>query len=202
MKLKSTSDEEASLSFHELENTQSTSGETATSSAQYKLSTTCKSETTKSSSTSSEEGEDSNSSNGEGEDNGDGNGSILDDEYADDYEDDDEYDENPSVRSQSPEKYDKDEKDDTSKVDILKKKVQSPKSIATRIKDYSKKIEEKGIKYSISGPLPDYETLAQPPQSDMKGFLSPRAKQEGFIPVAWNQEMIKSMSSVIHQHNS
>ena len=29
----------------------------------------------------------------------------------------------------------------------------------------------------------------------MKGFLSPRAKQEDFIPVVWNQGMIKSMSS-------
>ena len=53
MKLKSTSNEEASLSFHELENTQNTSGETATSSAQDKLSSTSKTGTTKSSSTSS-----------------------------------------------------------------------------------------------------------------------------------------------------
>ena len=68
MKLKSTSDGEASLSFHDLENTQNTSGETATSSAQDKLSSTSQTGTMKSSSTSSEEGGDSNSSNVEGED--------------------------------------------------------------------------------------------------------------------------------------
>ena len=33
----------------------------------------------------------------------------------------------------------------------------------------------------------------------MKGFLSPRAKQHGFIPMAWNQGMIKSMSSGVPQ---
>ena len=44
MKLKSTSNDEASLSFHDLENTQNTSGETATSSAQDKLSSTSKTE--------------------------------------------------------------------------------------------------------------------------------------------------------------
>ena len=33
----------------------------------------------------------------------------------------------------------------------------------------------------------------------MKGFLSPRAKQDGLIPVAWNQGMIKSTSSVVPQ---
>ena len=78
MKLKSTSDEEASLNFNDLENTQNTSGEPATSSAKDagtdKLSSTCKSGTTKSSSSSSEQGDDSNSSNSESQDNGDGNG--------------------------------------------------------------------------------------------------------------------------------
>ena len=69
-----------------------------------------------------------------------------------------------------------DDTDDTSKVDILRKKVKSLKSIASRIKDYSKKIGDKGVQYSISGPLPDYDILAQQPKSDMKGFLSPRAK--------------------------
>ena len=33
----------------------------------------------------------------------------------------------------------------------------------------------------------------------MKGFLSPRAKQEGFIPMAWNQGMVKSTSSEVPQ---
>ena len=33
----------------------------------------------------------------------------------------------------------------------------------------------------------------------MKGFLSPKAKQEGFIPVVWNQGMIKSTKSVVPQ---
>ena len=188
MKLKSTSDEEASLSFHELENTQNTSGETATSSAQDKLLSTCKSGTTKSSSTSSEEGNNSNSSNGEGEDNGDGNGSIPDDEYANDDEDD----ENLSVRSQSPEKYVDDDTDDTSKVNILRKKVKSPKSIGSHIKDYSKKIGDKGVKYSISGPLPDYDILAQPPKSDMKGFLSSRIYSRG---VESRNDKINELSS-------
>ena len=197
MKLKSTSDEEASMSFHDLENTQNTSGETATSSAQDKLSSTSKTGTTKSSSTSSEEGGDSNSSNGEGEDNGDGNGSILDDDYANNDEDDDEDYENLSVRSQSPEKCVENDTDNTCKVDILRKKVKSPKSIASWIKDYNKKIGDKGVKYSISGPLPDYDIIGQVPKSDMKGFLSPRAKQDGFIPMVWNQGMIKSMSSVV-----
>ena len=199
MKLKSTSDEEASLSFHELENTQNTSGETATSSTQDKLSSTSKTGTMKSSSTSSEEGGDSNSSNGEDEDNGDGNGSILDGDYANDDEDDDEDYENLSVRSQSPEKSVDDDMDDTPKVDILRKKVTSLKSIASCIKDYSKKIGDKGVKYGISGPLPDYDIVGQVPKSDMKGFLSPRAKQDGFIPVVWNQGMIKSTSSVVPQ---
>ena len=115
MKLKSTSDEEASLSFHELENTQNTSGETATSSAQDKLLSTSKSRAMKSSSTSSEEGGDSNSSNGEGEDNGDGNWSIPDDDYANNDEDADEDYENLSVRSQSPEKSVHDDMDDIPK---------------------------------------------------------------------------------------
>ena len=199
MKLKSTSDDEASLSFHDLENTQNTSGETATSSAQDKLLSTSKTGTMKSSSTSSEEGSDSNSSNGEGEDNGDGNGSIPDDDYAKDDEDDDEDYENLSVRSQSPEKSVEDDTDDSSKIDILRKKVKSPKSIASRIKDYSKKIGDKLVKYSISGPLPDNDIVGQAPKSDMKGFLSSRAKQDGFIPVVWNQGMIKSMSSVVPQ---
>ena len=159
MKLKSTSDEEASLSFHELENTQNTSGETATSSAQDKLLSISKTGTTKSSSTSSEEGGNYNSSNGEGEDNGDGNGSIPDDDFANDDEDDDEDYENLSVRSQSPEKSVHDDTDDTSKVDILRKKVKSLKSIASCIKDYSKKIGDKGVKYSISGPFPDYDIV-------------------------------------------
>ena len=113
----------------------------------------------KSSSTSSEEGGDSNSSNGEGEDNADGNGSIPDDDYANNDEDDDEDYENLSVRSQSPEKCVEDDMDNTSKVDILRKKVKSPKSIASQIKDYSKKIGDKGVKYSISGPLPDYDIV-------------------------------------------
>ena len=90
--------------------------------------------------------------------------------------------ENLSVRSQSPEKCVKDDTDNTSKVDILRKKVKSPKSIASRIKDYSKKIGDKAVKYSISGPLPDYDIVGQAPKSDMTGFLSPRAKQDGFIP--------------------
>ena len=33
----------------------------------------------------------------------------------------------------------------------------------------------------------------------MKGFLSPRAKQEGFIPVAWNQGMVKSTMSEVQK---
>ena len=72
MKFKSTSNEEASLSFNDLENTQNTSGETATSSAKDagtdKLSITSKTGTTKSSSTSSEEGDESNNSNSESQD--------------------------------------------------------------------------------------------------------------------------------------
>ena len=152
MKLKSTSNDESSLTFHDLENTQNTSGETATSSAQDKLSSTSKTGTTKSSSTSSEEGGDSNSSNGESEDNADGNGSIPDDDYANNDEDDDEDSENFSDRLQSPEEIVKDDTDNTAKVDILRKKVKSPKSIASRIKEYSKKIGDKGVKYSISGP--------------------------------------------------
>ena len=195
MKLKSTSDDESSLTFHDLENTQNTSGETATSSAQDKLSSTSKTGTTKSSSTSSEEGGNSNSSNGEGEDNADGNGSIPDDDFANNDEDDNEDSENFSDRSQSPEEIVKDDMDNTSKVDILRKKVKSPKSIASRIKEYSKKIGDKGVKYSISGPLLDYDIVGQAPKSDMKGFLSLRAKQDGFIPMAWNQGMMKSTSS-------
>ena len=126
MKLKSTSDEEASLSFNDLENTQNTSGETATSSAKDagtdKLLSTCKSGTTKSSSISSEQGDDSNSSNSESQDNGDGNGSIPEYEDADHDEDDDEYEDNLSVKSQSPENYVDDDADDTSKVNILRNK--------------------------------------------------------------------------------
>ena len=84
-----------------------------------------------------------NSSNSEGEDNADGNGSIPDDDYANDDEDDEEDSENLSDRSQSPEESVKDDTDNTSKVDILRKKVNSPKSIASRIKEYSKKLEKK-----------------------------------------------------------
>ena len=157
MKLKSTSDEEASLSFHDWENTQNTSGETATSSAQDKLLSTSKTGTMKSSSTSSEQGGDSNSSNGEGEDNGDGNGSIPDDDYANNDEDDDEDYENLSVKSQSPEKCVEDDMDNTSKVDILRKKVKSLKSIASWIKDYSKKKLE--IKESSTAFLVHYQIM-------------------------------------------
>ena len=195
MKFKSTSDEEVSLSFNDLENTQNTSGETATSSAKDagtdKLSITSKTGTTKSSSTSSEEGDESNISNSESQDNGDGNGDIPEYEDAYDDEDDGEDEDNLSVKSQSPENYVDDDADDTSKVNILRNKVNSLKSIASCIKDYNKKIGDKGVQYTISGPLPKYDILAQPPKSDMKGFLSPRAKQEGFIPVAWNQGMLK-----------
>ena len=160
---------------------------------------TCKSGSTKSSLTSSEQGDDSNSSNSESQDNGEGNGSIPEHEDAYDDEYDDENDDNLSVKSQSPENYVDDDVDYTSEVDILMNKVKSPKSIASRIKEYSKKIGDKGVQYTISGPLPDYDILSQPPKSDTKGFLSPRAKQEGFIPVVWNQGMMKSMSSELPQ---
>ena len=197
MKLKSTSDEEQSLSFNDLENTQNTSGETATSSVKDdgtdKHSSTCKSGTMKSLSSSSEEGEDSNSDNNDSEDNGDGNSEIT--EYADAYDDEDdgEDEDNVSVNSKSGEIDVDDDVDETSKVNLLRKNVKSPKSIASHIKDYSKK----GVKYTISGALPKYDILAQPPKSDMKGFISPRAKQERFIPVEWNQGMVKSTSSEV-----
>ena len=55
------------------------------------------------------------------------------------------------------------------------------------------------IVLSRDSPLPDYDIVGQVPKSDMKGFLSPKAKQDGFIPVAWNQGMIKSTSSVVPQ---
>ena len=100
-------------------------------------------------------------------------------------------------KSQSPEKSVDDDAENTSKVDILRQKVNSLKSIASWIKDYSRKIGYKGVQYTISGPIPKYEIVAQPPRSDMKGFLSPRAKQEGFIPVAWNQGMVKSTMSEV-----
>ena len=51
------------------------------------------------------------------------------------------------------------------------------------------------MQYTISGPLPKYDILAQLPKSDMKGFM--RAKQEGFIPVEWNQRMVKSTNSEV-----
>ena len=205
MKLKSTSDDDASLSFNDLENTQNTSAETATSSGKDadtdKPLSTCKSETMKSSSSSSEEGDDSNSSNSESEENGNGNASIPEYKDGDDDEYDDENDDNSSVKSQSPEKSVDDDAENTSKLDILRKKVNSPKSIASRIKDYSRKIGYKGVRYTIFGSRPKYETVAQLPRSDMKGFLSPRAKQEGFIPVEWNQEMVKSTMSEVQKQN-
>ena len=184
MKLKSTSDEETSLSFNDLENTQNTSGETATSSAKDggrdTHSSTCKSGTMKSSSSSSEEGEDSNSNNSHSQDNGDGNADS--EEYEDAYDDEDEGEDeyNVSVDSQSAKIDVGDDTDKTSKVNLQRKE-----------------IGDKGVQYTISGPLPKYDILAQLPKSDMKGFISPKAKQEGFIPVAWNQGMVKSTNSEV-----
>ena len=201
MKFKSTSDDDASLSFNDLENTQNTSAETATSSGKDadtdKGSTTCKSRTTKSSSSSSEEGDDSNSSNSESEGNVTGNASVPDYEDGDEEEYDDDNKEIASEKSQSTENSEHDDLEKNEKLDILRQKVHSPKSIASRIKDYSRKIGNQGVQYTISGPKPKYDTVSQAPRSDMKGFLSPRAKQEGFIPVAWNQGMVKSMMSAV-----
>ena len=140
MKLKSTLDEDKSLTFNDLENTQNTSGETSTSSAKDyhidKLSNTSKSGTTKSSASSSEEGEDFSSNNSDSQDNEDGNVEYehgYDDE--DDVDDDGEDEENISVNSQSAEIDVDDDEDETSKVNIIKDKVKSPKSIASCIKD-------------------------------------------------------------------
>ena len=201
MKFKSTSDDYTSLSFNDLENTQNTPAETATSSGKDadidKCSTTCKSRTTKSSSSSSEEGDDSNSSNSESEGNGTGNASMPDYEDGDEEECDDDDDEISSEKSQSTKNSVHDHLEKNAKLDILRQKVHSPKSIASRIKDYSRKIGNQGVQYTISGPKPKYDTVSQVPRSDMKGFLSPRAKQEGFIPVAWNQGMVKSTMSPV-----
>ena len=203
MKFKSSSDDDASLSFNDLENTQNTSAETATSSGKDadtdKGSTTCKSRTTKSSSSSSEEGDDSNSSNSEseGKGNGTGNASVPDSEDGDEEEYDDDNEEIASDKSQSTENSVHDYLEKNAKLDILRQKVHSPKSIASRIKDYSRKIGNEGVQFTISGPKPKYDTVLQAPRSDMKGFLSPRAKQEGFIPVAWNQGMVKSTMSAV-----
>ena len=201
MKFKSTSDDDASLSFNDLENTKNTSAETATSSGKDadtdKGSTTCKSRTTKSSSSSSEEGDDSNSSNSESEGNVTGNASVPEYEDGDEEEYDDDNEEIASDKSQSTENSVHDVLEKNAKLDILCQKVHSPKSIASRIKDYSRKIGNQGVQYTISGPKPKYDTVSQVPRSDMKGFLSPRAKQEGFIPVAWNQGMVKSTMSAV-----
>ena len=206
MKFKSTSDDDASLSFNDLENTQNTSAETATSSGKDadtdKGSTTCKSRTTKSSSSSSEEGDDSNSSNSESEGNGTGNASVPDSEDGDEEEYDDDNEEIASDKSQSTENSVHDDLEKNAKLDILCQKVHSPKSIASRIKDYSRKIGNEGVQFTISGPKPKYDTVSQVQRSDMKGFLSPRAKQEGFIPVAWNQGMVKSTMSAVAKTNS
>ena len=53
------------------------------------------------------------------------------------------------------------------------------------------------MQYTISGKLTKYDILAQPPKSDMKGFTSPRVKQEAYIPIEWNQGMVQSTSSEV-----
>ena len=99
MKLKSTSDDDASLSFNDLENTQNTSAETANKFWKRHR-----------------------HSNSESEENGNGNASILEYEDADDDEYDDENDDNSSAKLQSPEKSVDDDAKNTSKVDVLRKK--------------------------------------------------------------------------------
>ena len=113
------------------------------------------------------------------------------------YDEDEEDEYNELVESQSTEIDVGKHADETPKVNLQKKEVQSPKSIASRIKEYSRRIGDKGVKYTISGPLPNYDMLPQPPKSDLKGFLLPKAKEAGFIPVAWNQGMVKSTSSEV-----
>ena len=193
-KFKSSSDEEGSLSSNDLENTQNTSRESATTSS-AKDGGTDKCGTIKSSSSSSEEGDSAKSDNNDSEDNGDGNDDSEDNEDGGYDEDEDEY--NESVESQSTEINVSEHADETPKVNLQKKEVQSPKSIASRIKEYSRRIGDKGVKYTISGPLPNYDMLPQLPKSDLKGFLSPKAKEAGFIPIPWNQGMVKSTSSEV-----
>ena len=125
MKLKSTSEEETSLSFNDLENTQNTSGETATSSVKDggtdKHSSTCKSGTIKLLSSSSEEGEDSNGDNSHSQDNGDGNADS--EEYEEAYDDEDEDEDNEALESKSAKIDVGDDADETSKVNLQRKKV-------------------------------------------------------------------------------
>ena len=59
----------------------------------------------------------------------------YEDAYDDEDEDDGEDEDNVSVNSQSAKNYVDDDADDTSKVNILRKQVKSPKSIESCIKD-------------------------------------------------------------------
>ena len=43
-----------------------------------------------------------------------------------------------------------------------------------------------------SAPLTNFNIIQQPPKSDLKGFTSPRSKQQDFLPVPWNEEMLTS----------
>ena len=146
--LQSTDNDDASLTFKDLKNSQKTSDESEDSS----------------------EPTDSNISNDRG-DGGDSKstcdyedgGGIDDDIEEEEYEDgeagdDDEYEEDSKSLNST-----KDEVNIEDQTVYKKKVLTSPKSIVSRIKDYTKKIGQEGIKFTSSAPLKNLNIIPQHP---------------------------------------
>ena len=184
MNIKSSANDDASLTFKDLKNSQKTSDESEESSQ------------LNDSNSSDDRGDAGDSkSTSDYEDAGDINEDIEEEEYEDgEAVDDDEYEEdsksfnstNEDINIENPAAY-------------KKKVLTSPKSIASRIKDYSKKIGQEGIKFTSAVPLKNLNIIPEHPKSDLKGYKSPMAKQQQYLKVSWNQEMMMSSNNELVQ---
>ena len=184
MNIKSGDNDDTSLTFKDLKNSQKTSDESEESSQlNYSNSSDDRGDAGDSKSTS------------DYQDAGDLDEEIEEEEYEDgEAVDDDEYEEDSKSFNSTNEDINIEDQ-----ASYKKKVLTSPKSIAARIKDYSKKIGHEGIKFTSAAPLKNLNIIPEHPQSDLKGYMSPMAKQQQYLKVSWNQEMMKSGNNELVQ---
>ena len=92
---------------------------------------------------------------------------------------------------------DKKSKSELKDIDKKNKSLKSPKSKEARIKQYTNKIGESGIMYTMSGEVTDAAKLLEITKSDM-GSFKPKSPVK-FKPVVWDDNMLKN--SVPQQPN-
>ena len=184
MNMKSGDNDDTSLTFKDLKNSQKTSDESEESSQ------------LNDSNSSDDRGDAGDSkSTSDYQDAGDIDEDIEEEEYEDgEAVDDDEYEENSKSFNST-----NDDINIEDEASYKKKVLTSPKSIAARIKDYSKKIGHEGIKFTSARPLKNLNIIPEHPQSDLKGYMSPMANQQHYQKVSWNQEMMQSANNELVQ---